>query len=392
MTIRIVLYSHDSAGLGHIRRNLALAHALSAGLNGERVTGLLVAGRPEATRFRPPHGWDWLILPGVTHGDDGYRSREIDVDVETATRLRGSTFRSAVRAFRPDLLVVDRHPLGVGRELEHALRTLRVEQPDCRIVLGLRDVLDAPAPAAAEWRALGGAKTLRPLLDAVWVYGDPRIHDLTATGELPEELNDLVTHTGYLAEGRVDGVAHEVGEPYVLTTVGGGADGTELAIAAAAAPVPEGHEHLVVTGPQMSADDRHRVRAAATPRTQVVRRVPDALPLMRRASAVVCMGGYNTICELMTTGTPALVAPRTQRRDEQRIRASALARAGSVDTLAPWEIDAETIGEWFASNIGRTVVRDALARDGLERVPLLAESLLAGEARMTDESGERVAS
>ncbi|MGO2096852.1 MAG: glycosyltransferase family protein, partial [Candidatus Microbacterium stercoravium] len=68
MRTRIVLFSHDSAGLGHIRRNLALAHALSAGTDGS-VTGLLVAGRPEATRFRPPRGWDWLILPGIRHGE-----------------------------------------------------------------------------------------------------------------------------------------------------------------------------------------------------------------------------------------------------------------------------------------------------------------------------------
>ena len=86
MRTRIVLFSHDSAGLGHIRRNLALAHALSAGTDGS-VTGLLVAGRPEATRFRPPRGWDWLILPGdpprrgcVRLARARPRSRDVDRD------------------------------------------------------------------------------------------------------------------------------------------------------------------------------------------------------------------------------------------------------------------------------------------------------------------------
>ncbi|MDQ1623637.1 MAG: hypothetical protein QOH19_2055, partial [Actinomycetota bacterium] len=32
--LRIVLYSHDSVGLGHVRRNLALAHALNNQLPG----------------------------------------------------------------------------------------------------------------------------------------------------------------------------------------------------------------------------------------------------------------------------------------------------------------------------------------------------------------------
>ncbi|MGO1236406.1 MAG: glycosyltransferase family protein [Microbacterium gubbeenense] len=375
MSTRIVLFSHDSAGLGHIRRNLALAHALSAG-SAEPVTGLLVAGRPEATRFRAPRGWDWLILPGVQHGEGGYVSRELDLDLEASTALRGGAFRAALSAFAPDLVVIDRHPFGVGGELEDGLRTLRAANPECRIVLGLRDVLDAPRAAAGEWSALGGAPRIRALFDAIWVYGDPRVHDLSVSGELPASLRDLVAHTGYLADGRVDGPQHQVDAPYLLTTVGGGIDGVDLAAAAAAAPVPEGLTHLIVTGPQMTAADRERVAAVATDRTSVVRRVPDALPLIRGAEAVVCMGGYNTICEVMSTETPALVAPRRRRRAEQGIRAAALTRAGVIETLSPWETDPETIGRWFAANAGRTISRAGVELDGLGRIPSIAADLL----------------
>ncbi|RGE24270.1 glycosyltransferase family protein [Leucobacter sp. wl10] len=389
MTVKIVLYSHDSAGLGHIRRNLAIAHALAAGLN-EPVTGLLVAGRPEATRFAAPEGWDWLILPGVQHARDGYGSRALDIGLDTATALRGAVFRAAVRRFCPDLVVVDRHPFGVGRELESALRSLRVEQPDCRIVLGLRDVLDAAPAAAAEWRAIGGGSALRSVLDAIWAYGDPRAHDLTVAGELPADLHDLVSHTGYLAHGRIAGHRHGIERPFVLTTVGGGVDGVELAAAAAAAAVPDGIRHLVVTGPQMPDEDRLRVIGAARPGTEVVRRVPDVLPLMRTAEAVVCMAGYNTICEVMSTTTPALVAPRVQRRDEQRIRAGALARIGAIEALSPWQTGPEEIGDWFAQNAGRRTARTGLALDGLARIPVLAAELLTGRIERVA-GGDRVA-
>lgn len=388
MTTRIVLYSHDSMGLGHIRRNLALAHALTTGIDG--VTGLLVAGRPEATRFPPPPGWDWLILPGVRPTDDGYGPRSLSVDITTTTTLRGAVFRAALREFRPDLLVIDRHALGIGRELESGLRMLRAEQPDCRIVLGLRDVLDSPEGTAPEWRALGGGKTLRPLLDAVWVYGDPSIHDLTASGELPASLRSLATHTGYLATGRIAGHPHGIDEPFVLTTVGGGSDGVELAHAAAAASVPDDYRHLVITGPQMSTIDRRRVEQAARSGTEIVRRVPDALPLMQRASAVICMAGYNTLCEVMSTDTPALVAPRTQRRDEQRIRATALAKAGAIRPLRPWEITPATIGAWLAEAVVQRTTRSGIRLDGLSRIPALAEELLASRAPIMA-GGERIA-
>lgn len=387
MAIRIVLYSHDSTGLGHIRRNLALAHALTAGLKDEPVTGILVAGRPEATRFAAPHAWDWLVLPGVQNTPVGYAPRALDLDIGTAASLRGSVFHSAMRAFRPDLLIVDRHPLGVSRELEPTLRMLREEQPGCRIVLGLRDVLDAPEAAAAEWNALGGSATLLPLLDAVWVYGDPRIHDLARDGELPAALHDLVTHTGYLATGRVAGHRHDVEEPYVLTTVGGGSDGTDLARAAAAAPVPAGYRHLVVTGPQMSTRDRMRVAAQARSQTTVVRRVPDALPLMQRAGAVICMAGYNTICEVMSTSAPALIAPRTQRRAEQRMRSSALAEVGAIEVLEPRQVDPAIIGDWLTANVGRSAHRDHIDLDGLSRIPGLAASLLAQDMQRGPDTG-----
>jgi predicted glycosyltransferase len=388
MTTRIVLYSHDSMGLGHIRRNLALAHALTAGLGD--VTGILIAGRPEATRFAAPEGWDWVILPGVEPTTDGYRASALDVDIATTTSVRGAVFRATMRTFRPDLVVIDRHPLGVARELESGLHLLRAENPECRIVLGLRDILDTPSAASAEWRALGGGRTLRPLLDAVWVYGDPAIHDLAADGQLPASLRGLVQHTGYLAEGRHIGHPHDIDGPFVLTTVGGGSDGLGLAIAAAGADVPCGYRHLVVTGPQMSASDRALVDAAAGPATMVVRRVPDALPLMHRAAAVVCMAGYNTICEVMSTQTPALVAPRVQRRAEQRIRTAALASAGAIDALPHARTTAAQIGSWLAANVGRRVHRTGVALNGLERVPVLAADLLVTHAPALV-GGERVA-
>ena len=43
--LRLALYSHDAKGLGHLRRNLALAHHLARalpGLTGRDVTGLVI--------------------------------------------------------------------------------------------------------------------------------------------------------------------------------------------------------------------------------------------------------------------------------------------------------------------------------------------------------------
>lgn len=190
MTIRIVLYSHDSVGLGHVRRNLALAHALSASLPdllGEPVTGLIISGRASATSFPTPDGWDWMIVPSITVGSDGYIPARLDAEVGSVTAVRGGSVGAALAAFHPDLVIVDRHAFGVHRELAPALTWLRQHRPDCATVLGLRDLLDEPEATRAEWQRIGAA-AVRSHYDAVWVYGDPAVHDLTTTGEVPAGL------------------------------------------------------------------------------------------------------------------------------------------------------------------------------------------------------------
>lgn len=380
MTHRIVLYSHDSVGLGHVTRNVAIAHALSRvvpAATGEAVCGLVVTGQSSATERALPEGWDWVVLPGVTRTADGYAPRHLRTKMKRLTSMRGALVDATLVRFEPDLLVVDRHALGIERELEPALTRLRAAGHRCRVVLGLREVLDDPATTDREWAALGGAAAVRRLVDDVWVYGDPDVHDPVATGEVPAALAGSVHHTGYLAHGRPRGRSSEQPRsPYVMTVLGGGSDGVDVAVAAAASRVPDGFEHLLVTGPQMSEPDRARVRDAAARGTIVRDRVADAHALVDDASAVITMGGYNTVCEVMTTTTPALVVPRVRRRREQLIRAEALARLGHVELLHPDRLTSEHVSAWWARAVGRSVMRSGVALDGLTDVGREAVRLL----------------
>lgn len=386
MVYRIALWSHDSVGLGHVRRNLALAHAFTRMLPdrvGQHVTGVLITGQATATAFPAPPGWDWVVVPSVAVDEAGYRSRHLSTDIQRVTAMRSGAVAGVLRAFAPDLFVVDRHPFGVHGELRDALRELRVTHPSCRTVLGLRDVLDRPAVARAEFTTLGGARGIREFFDAVWVYGDPGVHDLRSSGETPPGLAPLISYTGYLAKGRPTGIAPAVDDdPFVLTTVGGGSDGLDTAVAAAAATVPAGHRHLVVTGPQMSAGDRDRVRTAAgATGADVVDSVPNLPALLERAAAVVTMGGYNTVCEVLRTSTPALVVPRSGRRDEQRIRANALESRGAVETVGADRIDPRIVTDFFRRTPGIRCPREGLDLDGLSTTAALAAQVLAPSTR-----------
>ncbi|MET3812261.1 putative glycosyltransferase [Arthrobacter sp. UYEF3] len=379
-----MLYSHDSVGLGHVRRNLALAHALNnqlPGLTGRPVTGILITGTAHAPSFQAPDGWDWVLLPGVGKSPEGYLPRNLSMPMQELVAMRARLLKAVLAGFRPHLVIVDRHATGVHRELESALRRVRSLGP-VRVVLGLREVLDSPDAAFPEWVRLGGPRLVKELFDEIWIYGDPAVHDPVAAGEIPFSLRKLIRYTGYLAAGRPPGSGTScMPGPYCMTTVGGGSDGHALASVAVAAPLPQGLGHLIVAGPEMPLDQLNDLRRQARPGVKVVPTVEDLIYHLRHAAAVVSMGGYNTVCEILSTNVPALIVPRAQARAEQRIRAASLANAGYLEQHEIGTLTPDIFAGWLAARIGTTVDRRRAVLDGLIRVPQLAAQLLQQPAR-----------
>ena len=254
--LRVALFSHDSLGLGHIRRNRALAFALARdlpALTGREVSGLLIASSPEAARFDLPDGWDWVILPGVTPAPGGYVPRALASSMQGLRALRAAAVSAILDQQRPELFIVDRHPFGIGGELAEAIDQVRGH--GCRTVLGLREVLDTPSVIDAEWEKVGGSARVADAFDEVWIYGDPDVYDPRSTGEVPATLAARAVTTGYLSQDRPDdggalpeGVeAARVGsagtespgvgsQRFVLTCLGGGSDGGSLAAIAVDSP------------------------------------------------------------------------------------------------------------------------------------------------------------
>ncbi|MGB3592551.1 MAG: glycosyl transferase family 28 [Ornithinimicrobium sp.] len=378
--LRVLLYSHDSQGLGHLRRNLALAHSLAQHLprrTGRPVTGMMITGLDVAA-VDLPDGFDVVRMPGITKRHGAYAPREVLVPMPDLTDLREQLLTAAVVGFEPDLMIIDRHIYGIDHELRVPLTALRLACPEAQVVLGLREVLDSPRVASAEWLSLGDVQALRQVIDRIWVYGDAGVHDPRATGEIPVGLHDLIQFTGYLSQGRPGGGPAVVAghAPYLLTMVGGGSDGRTLCEAAAQAQVPPGYRHILVTGPQVSARDHQAVSQMAAHRTEVLRRVPDGLAAIRGASGLVAMAGYNTVAEVLSTEVPALLVPREVPRMEQSIRCQALLRVGAVDVLPPGELTSGEISRWMVGAVGRTVDRSGIDRAGLSAVPRLATILM----------------
>lgn len=388
-TTRVALYSHDSTGLGHVRRNLLLAGELSR--QGHDV--MLVSGSPEATAMARPPATDLITLPALRKNGGGrYEARHLTMGLNELLLMRRELLTSALTAFAPDLFVVDRHARGFLGELEPALDRLTAT----RTVLGLRDVLDAPSRVRHEWLGSRTAEALTAWYDEIWLYGDAAVYEPLRAAGLASPVP--VVPTGYLVADRPPGPIEQrpLAEPgpFVLCMVGGGSDGEHLARRVLDAPLGAGWQLLVVTGPQMAEAARRRLeqRARHRPEVTIVDYVHDPAPLLREARAAIVMGGYNTICEVLGSRTPALVVPRDHPRLEQTVRAGALSASGSFDVLTARDATGERIGAWLAEVVAAPRrARVAVDGQGLRRVAERSAALLSSHvghhpARRVDET------
>ena len=331
-----MFYSHDTFGLGHLRRSRALASALTQ--TDERASAIILTGSPVAGRFTFPERVDHIRLPGVTKLSDGtYVSQTLGLNIDDTTSLRAGLIQSAVERYEPDLLIVDKEPTGFRGELLPTLEYLRM-RGRTRTVLGLRDVLDEPEMLAEEWARKGAVAATENLYDEIWVYGVRDVYDPTKGLPLSEAARARMHWTGYLRR-QVTDVSETPDKPYVLITPGGGGDGAamvSLVLSAYEQDPTLGPDAVLVYGPFLSGD----VRDAFDARVARLGGRVTSMGFEARiesyfagAVGVICMGGYNTFCEVLSFDKPAVIVPRTKPRLEQWIRASRAEDLGLVRML-----------------------------------------------------------
>ncbi len=385
---RIVLYSHDTMGIGHVRRNLLLAQTISRAYPSASI--LMIAGAREASRFDAQCGIDFLTLPALSKGHNGtYCSRKLKIPLEDIVDIRRQTLEAAIWGFQPDLMIVDKVPCGAEGELSTILRRLAATGKS-RLVLGLRDILDSPAAVAADWKREQAIEYMEHAYDEIWVYGDRNVCDPIREYELPSAVADKVRFVGYLDQRQrllstTEDTRREMRpildlpDQLAVCLVGGGQDGADLALAFAAAELPADMRGVIVTGPFMPTSVRRQLGQCVTmrPRMQVLDFVSEVDLLVEQAQRVIAMGGYNTVSSILSFDKPALIVPRVSPRIEQQIRALRLADLGLVEVLHPNELRPQAISAWLAAAPrSRPSARHVVDMAGLDRVPQLVCNIL----------------
>ena len=349
----IMLYSHDSYGLGHIRRSLEIAKCLSENIPNASL--VVLTGSMQAHAYALPDRTEYIKLPALTKNAEGhYCSRLLPHPVHITLGLRKKIILESLRDLKPDIFLVDKAPAGIKGELLPALRYCKTFLPQTKLVLGMRDIEDHPDHVRAEWSKSGIVPLLENTYHSIFLYGTRSVYDPVKEYGLSSRIEKKMVSCGYIGRSQPmrppESIRKELKlrtDRLVLVTPGGGDDGyaivdtyIQMLTKKFGSGRPE-FDSLVVTGPLMSPNKRHTLQQAAS--SDLALTVTDFTPqlydYLNAADLVVAMGGYNTVVEILTANQRAVIIPRVHPRLEQYIRAERLAAKGLIDMIHPAELN-----------------------------------------------------
>ncbi|MEQ1529085.1 MAG: glycosyltransferase, partial [Methylococcales bacterium] len=368
---KIIVYSHDTFGLGNIRRMLAIAQSL---VNTDpNVSVLILSGSPMLHAFRIPERVDYIKLPCLSRTTKGdYTVKFLEMGYEQLVKLRSNIILSAVLDFDPDLILVDKKPYGVSDELGAVLNLMQKRGHKAKLVLLLRDILDSPEKTIPVWKKNGYHAAIQSHYDKVLVVGSPEIYDMRKEYEFPKESHHKVHFCGYIArersEKRVGEIREQIGcteDRLVLVTAGGGEDGYQLLHSylqgLTQRDLGDNTKTLMICGPEMSETRRLQIENLARSCRKVVIQefTSDMMACIEAADLVISMGGYNTICELLTLRKRAIIVPRVNPAQEQWIRAERLASLGLIRAIHPNNLTPNTLMNMVGEELCRANVHSS---------------------------------
>ncbi|MEO0648495.1 MAG: glycosyltransferase [Cyanobacteria bacterium J06650_10] len=377
-----MVYSHDAFGLGNLRRMLSICEHLLA--HWPDLSVLLVSGSPMIHEFRLPKGLDYIKLPCLNRGCSGELSAKyLGTSMEETVALRSQLIYSAATHFKPHLLLVDKKPTGLQGELQTTLTYLKHKLPNSQCVLLLRDILDTPKKTTKEWSQYGYYQTIQSFYHRILVVGMQSVFDLVQAYCLPLPVAYKVRYCGYIrkpesgmsrAEARSQLNLNPT-DRLVLVTPGGGEDGyalvhsyllglarlqskafahdssasfvefSSIESSSTDSPLAESSStesnvsfhSLVLCGPEMPAQQRRALQSLADACSNVIFKdfTLDLLSYLKSSDAVVSMGGYNTLTEVLAFGRRAVVIPRVRPSQEQWLRTTQFAKKNWVTMLSP---------------------------------------------------------
>src|SRR5262245_20458076 len=305
---RIMMYSQDGFGLGHMRRTTSIANQIVQQRSDAAI--LTMADSRLGQFFETSQNHDYLKLPSILKAGPGdWRAVSLPLPFDAVHAMRRELIRSAVLSYQPHVLLVDHMPHGAMGELLPTLEALRATGAPTRVVLGLRDILDAPEVVKRRWDVEGAYDAIERYYDTVLVYGKREVFDLGEQYSFSASVRSRMRYCGYACTPQAARYTARARAKYlsssdtntklIVAMAGGGADAYPMMRALLdALPAISARQRCflaLIAGPFMPAEQRRdlEARTRGLP-ARVSISVNDPLSYIDAADLVVAMCGYNT--------------------------------------------------------------------------------------------------
>ena len=360
----ILFYCQHLLGIGHISRSLAICQALL-----DRFDVVFLQGGPDIGRtISSPH-FQHVFLPPILmrEHDSSLYDPSGKHSLEALWEIRETALRE-VTDHPFAAVVVELFPFGRNKfkpEILSILSAARRSNPKVKIYCSNRDIMVQKADQSHREEKI--VRLLRAEFDHLLVHSDPSMISMDQTFAATPQISDMIEYTGYVAETAPQYTADKR-ENRILVSLGGGAVGDELAMAAirVANEFPD-HPMHILTGPYTSDVARDEMIAASSGRDTVSIQgfSEDFRGELARSRLSISLAGYNTLMDILATQTPALVYPYMANL-EQNMRAKALEDRGLLRVLYEDMLDPASLSSAIAERLAAPPVTSSVDLSGAE--------------------------
>ncbi len=387
--MKIMVYFNDQSGdIGQIHRLLSICEYLLKSMTDASV--LVISGSTLLPSFQISPALDYIKLPSLNALDaDQLNGVRLSAEPDAMVKFRSDIILAAARNFKPDILLVDEKPYGLGDELKRTIAYLRCNSAETKFVLLLQDILDHPSVVILAWEVQGYYAAIGNEYDQILVMGMQEVFNVSHQYHFSAAIKQKVHFCGYVrypAEyQQIQSVREELAmqahQRLVVVAPDSGTDGYGVIATylQGLAMVPDDtmHQTLVVLGADMPEAKQNTLIEVASliDRVTIITATDDLMRYLVAADVVVSMGGYDRICEIFSAGTPAVVIPNVKLTQEQIIRLAGLKKLGLLKAIHPDRLTPEYLMELVLKQLQHDPLKPMFKLD-LEALPRISKYLL----------------
>ncbi len=340
---RILVYTHNSIGLGHVFRTLAVI----TGMRKSRPDiDFLVLSSSSVPQIFFREGIEVVKLPSVKLDIDAQDNRLMprylgDCDLESIFEFRQRLILETFDFFQPDALLIEHNMTGQMSELIPLLmkKWMRKGGPAdfalahiCRGIMRWVPLLTIPYENP---RHRSESINIGLLYDFMYVLEDREVIDINKAflGDDPD-LEKKIRYLGKITRKVQEELSsgEEVVARYgltdrnvILASLGRGGRVLDLSVRLLQIFRETGadreHQIVMVLDPYLARDVAEAIVDHPLSRgVKFLHFVPDLVDLINHSRLVISRAGYNTVNEILLTGANAVLIPESHGGGEQELR------------------------------------------------------------------------